>query len=1246
MTYTAQYTPIYIEYMVTFLDYDNSIISRKTYHYEDKIVVPEDPYRIGNERFEYRFYDWLDTSTNDFGVDEYCHGNARYMAGYDQIEVDYTIRFLDWDDSVIQSDTYHYGAEVTAPANPKREADETYTYQFTGWDKRIVSCSESTDYRAQYKGTYINYTVEFQNWDGTTLQKGTYHYGDEVTPPKDPTREGDEATTYIFAGWGVDDPTVCRGNAVLKAQFTTADTEYTVEFKDWDGKTLQKRTDYHWGDEVKAPKAPTRKDDKTYTYEFAGWGKEVGPCKGDAVYTAQYKKTYIDYTVEFRNWDGSLIEKKTFHYGDQIVAPETVPTKPADDSNRYRFQGWDKPLGECRGNAVFTARFEAVGIDYIVTFKNWDGSVIEEKSFAWGEKITPPAKTPEKQADNTYTYTFKGWDKPLGQCRGDAEFTAQFDAKYIDYTVKFFNYNGQLIESQTYHWGEKIVPPQEVPTKAKDNTYTYQFQGWGELGTCQGNAEYTAKFKSVYIDYTIKFLNHDGSEIARRKFHYGDQITAPETTPKRASDDTYTYTFRGWDRTLGICRGDDSYTAQYNRSYIEYTVRFLNWDGTELSRGRYHWGDQIQQPTQDPVRESDNTYSYQFKGWDREVIRCEGDADYTAAYDREYILYTIRFRDWDGDELQSKKYHWGQEVTPPANPKRPADEFCTYRFQGWDPKVVPCKGGATYQAVYEPTHIEPVSPNTRVDMNLGSPVLSWRNIPAAEAYEVYRATSSSGSYSRIWRGEETTFTDSDTTPGRTYYYKVRAVAGDVRSAFDNPVHILCRCAKPIVTGSNRYSDGKPVVTWKSVKGADSYEVYRSTSKDSGYSRLFTTEGTRMTNTSAKLGQTYYYRVRAICNGSDGASSFYSDTIRIRCEKQGLQAPEISLSSNSSTGKIHVSWTSVNGAEKYEVWRSVGDKDHYQRFYTTSGTRVTNSSAEPGIAYYYKVRALADGDKGPFSSGKYRTCDCARPDLSVTNRAGDGLPSLSWKSVEGAKGYDVYRAQQGGDFAKIASVTTPGYTDTGAEKGVTYVYKIRALCAKTSAGNSAYSYERTVRSGDLPIEAPTAKISSKSSTGKPYLTWSEVAGAEKYEVWRAVGKSGTYSRLFTTDGTRMTNGSAEVGVTYYYKVRAIVDGREGPFSAAKSRTCDCARPTLNATLRSDGSPYLTWDKVKGAGKYEVWYKISGEDSYTRLYTTSGSRLTHSSAKDGVTYVYRVRAICSKTSSGNSAYSYTRTITAGK
>ena len=690
VTYTARYDKKYTDYIITF-DFNNGKEKDiKTYHYGDTIVIPDVPTQYMDQTYIYTFKGW------DKEIITTVNGNKTYTAQYDTKYIDYTIIFNDEDGTELSKNTYHYGDAVIVPQVPTKGADNTYTYTFKGWDKEVTKVTGDATYTAQYDAEYINYTIIFNDEDGTQLSKNTYHYGDTVMVPEVPAKDADNTYTYTFKGWDKE-VTKVTGDATYTAQYEAEYIDYTITFDFGNGKENDIKT-YHYGDTVVVPKAPTKEPDNTYTYTFKGWDKEiVTTVSGNMTYTAQYDAEYIDYTIIFNDEDGTQLSKEIYHYGDAVVIPKN-PTKEGTVEFKYKFTGWDKEVTTVTQNATYTAQYAQEYINYTITFDFDNGKENDVKTYHYGDTVVVP-ENPTKDPDNTFTYTFKGWDKEIiTTVSGNMAYTAQYNAEYIDYTITFNDEDGTELSKNTYHYEDTVIVP-EVPTKGADNTYTYTFKGWDkEVTTVTQNATYTAQYDANYIDYTIVFNDEDGTQLSKNTYHYGDTVIVPEV-PTKDANETYRYTFAGWDKEITTVTQNSTYTAQYAEEYIDYTITFDFGNGKENDVKTYHYGDIVAIP-EEPAKYPDNTFTYTFAGWDKEVTTVTGDTIYKAQYYIEYIDYTIIFTDEDGTELSKEIYHYGDTVLVPEAPTKEGTPEYACIFKGWDKTVTSVDGNKTYVAVY------------------------------------------------------------------------------------------------------------------------------------------------------------------------------------------------------------------------------------------------------------------------------------------------------------------------------------------------------------------------------------------------------------------------------------------------------------------------------------------------------------------------------------------------------------------
>jgi len=274
--------------------------------------------------------------------------------------IDYVITFIS-EGSVLSSETYHYGDTVVIPNNPTKQSDNTYRYEFSGWDKEVTTVTDSATYTAQYNPVYIEYTIIFKNYDNTVLSSETYHYGDTVVVPDNPSRESTLEYDYSFVGWNKEVTNVTKSDEYV-ARYNSVLRKYTIK---WiiDGTIVETDNDVLYNDlHEYNGQAPTRASDNTYTYEFSEWNQEVIASDNLITYTARFTNTYIDYTIVFKNYNDTVLSSKTYHYGDEIVVPDD-PIKPKDKKYTYEFTGWDKEITTVTGNTTYTAVFDSKEIE-------------------------------------------------------------------------------------------------------------------------------------------------------------------------------------------------------------------------------------------------------------------------------------------------------------------------------------------------------------------------------------------------------------------------------------------------------------------------------------------------------------------------------------------------------------------------------------------------------------------------------------------------------------------------------------------------------------------------------------------------------------------------------------------------------------------------------------------------------------------------------------------------------------------
>jgi hypothetical protein len=685
-TYVAQYDSVVNQYTVTFRNYDGSLLSADNWEYG---VVPSYnaiPAKPATAQYAYIFVGWSPEVVP-------VVGEATYVAQYDSLITQYMIRFENYDGSVLSEDLWEYGVVPTYSAIPAKPATAQYAYIFVGWSPEVVAVVGEATYVAQYDSLITQYMIRFENYDGSVLSEDLWEYGSIPTYSAIPAKPATAQYTYTFAGWNPEVVAV-TGEATYTAMYDSVVNQYTITFQNYDGSVLS-ANNWEYGTIPSYTAIPAKPATAQYTYTFAGWTPEIEIVTGEATYTAIFDSVVNQYAITFRNYDGGLLSAENWEYGAVPSSSyTTIPAKPATAQYTYTFAGWAPEVVAVTGEATYIAIFDSVVNQYTITFRNYDGTELQNELVEYGLVPAYNGATPIKSETIDSTYTFVGWTPEVVPVTDDATYTAMFTATYKTkyYTITFQDWDGTTLSAQL--WAENMMPTCAAPIKPATAQYTYTFTGWApEVVAVVGEAIYTAQYDSVVNKYLVIFYDDWGNELKRDSIEYGQAATPPVLedipgwefiewsepfdyitadlvvvayyerpvyniefvnwdgtvlyeyaesysmipvyvgdTPTKPATAQYTYTFAGWSPEIVAVTGDATYTAMYDSIVNQYTITFLNFEGTELQSAQVEYGLVPEYTGETPVKPETTDSTYTFAGWMPEVVAVTEDATYVATY--------------------------------------------------------------------------------------------------------------------------------------------------------------------------------------------------------------------------------------------------------------------------------------------------------------------------------------------------------------------------------------------------------------------------------------------------------------------------------------------------------------------------------------------------------------------------------------------------------------------------------------
>ena len=355
----------------------------------------------------------------------------------------------------------------------------------------------------------------------------------------------------------------------------------------------------------------------------------------------------------------------------------------------------------------------------------------------------------------------------------------------------------------------------------------------------------------------------------------------------------------------------------------------------------------------------------------------------------------------------------------------------------------------------------------------GKVKITWINITNSSIYALYRAKGTLPNASDfvyikdITQADPYDYYSSKTDaltliPGQYYTYKIKAISDYVSqgidsSSFSNSKSGVSLLLPPYITASIGLYDSI-VVSWNSIFGATGYEISRQFSYETSFSILDTAATIYYVDTNCANSVSAIYKVKSYREGY--VLSGYSN------EATGMsrmgQPTEVAVSKSAYKDSIRIRFTETNNANKYQIYRSLGNKNSFEYLTELNGNNIDleiqakdsieyfdkiSNSDYKGMRIFYKVRSYNStyGYSNFTSINNWGYTKIPTPQNIIAN-PNYNYVQITWDKVVAASNYYIYKdsVENTSTSCLVDSVgDVRSYYDTSGLYGKKYYFWVRS-----------------------------------------------------------------------------------------------------------------------------------------------------------------------------------------------------------
>ena len=398
------------------------------------------------------------------------------------------------------------------------------------------------------------------------------------------------------------------------------------------------------------------------------------------------------FTVYWKNYDGSILEIDEVEK-DAIPSFDKTenPKKPMDDQYVYTFKGWDKVVAPITENTDFIAIYDQTPREYIVTWLNYDNSLLATTNVKYGDTPSYPGSTPVRQGDIYSDFEFTGWDRSLAPVTGNTSYKATYKETTYEVVNLFYSFDLDNLKHDVVNNNPTCVRSGSDVSLQNPTCKGYDFTGWYQ------DREHTKPIESSLSNLSGDLTLFGTFEVHHYSVSYDlnggemqDGLTNPiditcEDEVVLNNPSKVGYDFTGWKDTKGttVTKLEDvcenlSLKANYEAKTFHITLRYAEQNDRVIDV-KYNESVTLPELKKD---------GYEFLGWyfEKEPDKKFELTIYTLLEDvsliqkwSDAIEYTIEYQLNGGENPEDAPTKYSYEYVP-ALPT-PIKEG--YDFTGW-----------------------------------------------------------------------------------------------------------------------------------------------------------------------------------------------------------------------------------------------------------------------------------------------------------------------------------------------------------------------------------------------------------------------------------------------------------------------------------------------------------------------------------------------------------------------------------